>query len=284
MPYKRQNESVRKYYARNKINVSSEKPEKRKKMSFEKKIFLQGLVSFVLLIYCFGVSRIDAFVLQKQFIHKAVNLNMNKKNVQNAFDYVKAFGSKCSSLAGKGMDYFVKISTGDDEDTKSAAVTALAESENAENDTKNDETKSEQAPDEVSNVQKGFVWPVRGNITSEFGAREHPLDGAEGTHWGIDIGANTGDTVVACASGTVTDAGYDTSLGNYVKIKHTDTITTVYGHLSLISVKPNEYVDETIKIGEVGSTGKSTGPHLHLEVRHNNVSMNPRDYLVPYEE
>lgn len=283
MPYKRQNESVRKYYARNNINVSSEKTEKHKKMSFEKKIFFQGLISFALLIYCFGVSRIDAFVLQKQFIHKAVNLNMNKQDVFNAVDYAKAFGGKCTSLAGRGIDYFIKICTGDEKDAKSATVTALAEAENAENVTKNDEPEPEQVY-EVSDAQKGFVWPVHGNITSEFGAREHPLDGAEGVHWGIDIGAEAGDTVVACAKGTVTDAGYDTSLGNYVKIKHTDTITTVYGHLSLISVKPDEYVDETIKIGEVGSTGKSTGPHLHLEVRHNNVSMNPRDYLVPYEE
>ena len=283
MPYKRQNESVRKYYARNKINVSSEKPEKRKKMSFEKKILFQGLISIALFIYCFGVSRIDAFVLQKQFIHKAVNLNMNKNDVQTVFDNAKKIANKCTSYANKGMDYIIKICTGDENDKKGAAVTALAESENAESNTKTAEPEQEQSP-EVINSQKGFVWPVGGSITSEFGAREHPLDGREGTHYGIDIGANYGDTVVACAKGTVTDAGYDENLGNYVKVKHTDSIVTVYGHLSLICVEPDEYVDETIKIGEVGSSGKSTGPHLHLEVRHNNVCMNPRDYLVPYGE
>ena len=283
MPYKRHNESVRKYYTKNRINVNDDKPQKAKKMSFEKKILFQGAVSLILFLYCFGVSRIDAFVLQKQFIHKAVNVNAGKNDVKNAFNYAQRLASKGAYLADKGMEYIEKICKGDTDNKNSATVTALAVSENAQKDDEAPQQENDTVP-QINNAQKGFVWPVKGNITSEYGEREHPLDGKEGTHWGIDIGANYGDTVVACSQGTVIDTGYDTNLGNYVKVKHTDSIATVYGHLSLISVKKDEYVNETVKIGEVGSSGKSTGPHLHLEVRLNNESMNPRDYLVPYEE
>jgi len=115
--------------------------------------------------------------------------------------------------------------------------------------------------------------PSRGNISSNFGMRWGKM------HKGIDIAADAGSTINAALDGVVCYAGWEEGYGNVIKIDHGDGIEITYAHCSVINVKKGEAVKSGTKIGEVGSTGNSTGPHLHFEVRENGVAINPEKYL-----
>ena len=120
----------------------------------------------------------------------------------------------------------------------------------------------------------GLIKPLYGTITSRFGSRWG------GTHKGLDIAASTGSTIAAAAGGTVVFSGWDTyGLGNCIKIDHGNGVQTVYGHCSQLYVTSGQYVSQGQAIAAVGSTGNSTGPHLHLEIRLDGVAQNPQLYL-----
>lgn len=120
----------------------------------------------------------------------------------------------------------------------------------------------------------GLIKPVSGVISSRFGMR------SSGTHKGLDIATSTGTPIAAAAGGKVTFAGWDTyGLGYCVKISHGNGVVTVYGHCSKLYVKAGETVEQGEAIAAVGSTGNSTGSHLHLEIRVNGVPQNPQLYL-----
>jgi len=112
-----------------------------------------------------------------------------------------------------------------------------------------------------------FSWPVTGTITSPFGWRTNPFGGGPEFHQGLDIAAPTGTTVMAAAAGTVIMAQWYGGYGNYILIDHGGGYSTGYGHLSAIYVSTGQSVARGQAIGAVGSTGQSTGPHLHFEVR-----------------
>ena len=120
-----------------------------------------------------------------------------------------------------------------------------------------------------------LMWPVSGQVTSGFGIRKHPVFNDMRMHSGIDIGASHGTNVVAADSGTVITSAYNSSYGNYVVISHGSGVTTLYAHLSSRSVSVNASVTKGQVIGLVGSTGISTGPHLHFEVSVNGSRVNP---------
>lgn len=128
-----------------------------------------------------------------------------------------------------------------------------------------------------------FKWPCpsSGRITSSFGDRESPTEGASSNHKGIDIGAQSGASVVAAASGTVVISTYSASAGNYVMISHGAGVYSVYMHMSSIAVSSGEEVSAGQTIGTVGSTGYSTGPHLHFGIRINGSYVNPMTYVSP---
>ena len=119
----------------------------------------------------------------------------------------------------------------------------------------------------------GFVWPTSGTLTSGFGWRWGRM------HEGIDIAAPTGTPISAAASGTVIHAGWMGGYGNLVVIDHGNGLATAYGHQSSIAVGSGTYVSQGQTIGYVGSTGHSTGPHLHFEVRVNGSPVDPLGYL-----
>ena len=128
-----------------------------------------------------------------------------------------------------------------------------------------------------------FTWPCPGasRITSSFGDRESPTEGASTNHKGVDVGAASGTAIVAAASGTVVIATYSASAGNYVMISHGGGVYTVYMHMSSIGVSKGQTVSRGSKIGAVGSTGYSTGPHLHFGIRINGGYVNPLNYVRP---
>lgn len=126
-----------------------------------------------------------------------------------------------------------------------------------------------------------MLWPTPSCyiITSEFGWRMHPVLGYEKLHTGFDIGAGYGAKIIASASGTVITATYNNAYGYYVVIDHGGGVCTLYAHQSSMAVSVGQHVNAGDTIGYVGSTGYSTGPHLHFEVIVNGVVQNPRNYL-----
>jgi murein DD-endopeptidase MepM/ murein hydrolase activator NlpD len=124
------------------------------------------------------------------------------------------------------------------------------------------------------------IWPVKGWVTSSFGPRTSPFTGRLAIHNGLDIAAHRGTPVVAPAVGVVIHAGYDNELGRRVFINHGFGKKTIFGHLNKQVVQSGQDVQRGDVIGYVGSTGKATGPHLHYEVRINNVPVDPMRYIL----
>lgn len=124
------------------------------------------------------------------------------------------------------------------------------------------------------------IYPLAGKINDDFGWRRNPFgDYSSEFHSGLDISGEKGDIVMAPAGGTVVKAGWSGGYGNMIEISHGYGLTTRYGHLSQIDVEVSDQVARGQEIGNVGSTGRSTGPHLHYEVRLHDKPVNPRSYL-----
>lgn len=126
-----------------------------------------------------------------------------------------------------------------------------------------------------------FTHPCPGYtyISSEFGYREQPIAGASTNHKGMDFAAPTGTPIYAAASGTVTSASYSGNAGNMIVINHGNGLQTYYMHCNSMYVRAGQTVSKGQNIGAVGSTGNSSGPHLHFQVMQNGTPVNPRNYL-----
>ena len=128
------------------------------------------------------------------------------------------------------------------------------------------------------------IWPVNGSVTSSFGWRISPTGSSKEQHAGIDIAINAGTPVVATADGRVVQSGPFGGYGNLVQIDHGNGISTLYGHNSQIAVNIGQSVKKGQVVSYAGSTGNSTGPHVHYEVRENDTSIDPWKYLVSHKQ
>jgi murein DD-endopeptidase MepM/ murein hydrolase activator NlpD len=126
---------------------------------------------------------------------------------------------------------------------------------------------------------EGFVKPTNGRVGSAFGPRLHPIFGTVRQHAGVDISGSTGDAIWTSKEGEVIFAGWKGGYGNTVIVAHVDGIATLYAHMSEIFVSSGDNVDQGDVLGAVGSTGWSTGPHLHFETRVNGVPRDPMIFL-----
>jgi len=141
----------------------------------------------------------------------------------------------------------------------------------------------------IRNIERGgsvvaqstgsMIWPASGPITSPFGWRIHPIYGSSIFHSGVDIGADYGDTVAAADGGVIIYSDWMSGYGKTIIIQHANGITSLYGHCSALLVSTGQRVSKGQTIARVGSTGNSTGPHLHFEVRVNGSPVNPGNYL-----
>lgn len=146
----------------------------------------------------------------------------------------------------------------------------------------NGESGSSNTESGSSNTVSGdFRWPVpsSGRITSTFGNRESPTAGASTNHKGIDIGAPSGSNIIATMSGEVVTATYSVSAGNYIMLYHGDGLYSVYMHSSKLLVSVGDNVKQGDTIALVGSTGYSTGPHLHFAIIKDGSYVNPQNYV-----
>lgn len=127
----------------------------------------------------------------------------------------------------------------------------------------------------------GYLRPSTGPITSNYGWRTHPVRRSKSMHTGVDFGGKTGDTIIASRAGEVAFAGwYNNVYGNVVILNHGGGYQTFYAHMSRVSVSKGQVVDQGQRVGFMGSTGLSTGSHLHFEVRKDGSSLNPFNFLT----
>ena len=258
--------------------------KQKRRISFEKKVALQSIAAVVLLVYCIAVAKTDISIEQKGFLHKAVNITADRSDIKSMTQTAMDLSRKAIVKCGEYFDaiiYFCNNGFGEQPQANSVMARELPEpaiypqpqSTEAASDAALQNSEIQQTE------QTQFRYPVVGEITSPFGARIHPVDGSESTHYGVDIAANHGDGIVASLPGTVSETGYDSNLGNYVKVRHSDSMETVYGHMSQILVAKDDVVNSDTRIGLVGATGAATGPHVHLEVRIDGVCRDPMEYL-----
>ena len=161
-----------------------------------------------------------------------------------------------------------------------AQVAAEKAAQEAANKNNNSSSNSNSSSSSSGSGRISMVWPCASTrVTSGFGKRNSPTAGASTYHKGIDIGASAGTAIYAAASGTVTEAGYSSSRGNYVVIYHSNGVSTAYMHCSALYVSSGDKVSQGQTIAAVGSTGISTGPHLHFSVIEDGTYVNPRNYV-----
>ena len=133
--------------------------------------------------------------------------------------------------------------------------------------------------DRLSLGELETVTPVMGHLTSEYGYRDHPINGKYQFHGGVDIGGQVGDPIGAFAAGTVEYIGKDDSYGLYLQVDHGNGVKSFYAHCSKIVVSKGQTVALGEKVAEIGSSGTATGPHLHLELKFNKMHLNPVYYV-----
>lgn len=161
----------------------------------------------------------------------------------------------------------------DDSSSSNAENTESETEQKAEEDNKETAVKTEAIS--VSNNVNTLAWPVNGKVVSPFGYRNDPFTNEYKMHNGIDIAAESGTDISAAFKGEVLKTGYSQTYGYYVIISHSETLNTLYAHCSKIYAKEGDEVLKGDVIAAIGSTGRSTGPHLHFEVRIADKKVNP---------
>ncbi len=141
------------------------------------------------------------------------------------------------------------------------------------------ELKEELLAKQARLASRPSLWPTTGDVTSRFGSRNSPGGIGSNFHPGIDIANSVGTPIIATADGTVVASGWSSGYGETIEIDHGNSITTLYGHNSQLVVRTGQSVKKGQLIAYLGSTGYSTGPHLHYEVRVNGTAVNPASFL-----
>lgn len=190
------------------------------------------------------------------------------------------------SLAYRKMQLDIDLAKSEElmaklEADETAKLKALASAEQAEIEASKEIAEIAKRLSQGTYIGGEFLWPTAGVITSYFGMRTHPITGAASTmHKGIDIGAPGGQDIYASNAGTVIVSAYSSSYGNYVMIDHGGGMVTTYAHMSKRLVVVGESVGQGQVIGLVGSTGWSTGNHLHFEIIQNGEHQDPLNYFT----
>lgn len=202
-----------------------------------------------------GITRINSLIMKEKTIDSVIDVNNKEVNIYEETNNSESENKEIDKVSEN-------VGTSVEEDNK--VITAISSL-----------SYQDEIVSKIEEIGISFIKPVSGSITSNFGAREEIFKGVDSYHTGTDIGAKSGTKVVSSISGTVTVATYNQYNGNYVEITNGDVVTK-YLHLSKISVKKGASVKAGTKIGEVGSTGLSTGPHLHFEVVYKGTKIDPR--------
>ncbi len=225
---------------------------------------------------------LEALQAQLEEEQQAVNLLMQEKETQ-----LSGVRQGISEAEQNAQQYQQEIEAENQLIQEMLAAEAAEEKKRQEEQQKQQESQKNNASSgsnvDTNDVYEGgvFTWPCPSSrkITSGFGYRDKPTAGATSYHQGYDIGASAGAAIVAAADGVVTSTGYSSVLGNYVILSHGGGLFTIYEHCSAVLVSQGQSVSRGSTIAKVGSTGVSTGPHLHFGVQLNGKYVDPGNYL-----
>ena len=252
--------------------VSIPSSNSKKEYKLFKRMIMQVMICALIYLIFYLITTTN-YVFSEDVINKTnsiLNYDIEFYNIyKQGINKIKGFVSEFNSKNGGNVEA---------NEIKSEDNNEIKESENAE--TKTNETlvsSISQMEKDAEDVKKicDFQKPLSGKITSEFGEREVISSVMTADHKGIDIAANSGTDIQAAISGQVVEADSNSEYGKFIKIKNEDVLT-VYAHCSKLKVKKGDSIEKGDVIAEVGSTGKSTGPHLHFEIRLSDRYINPR--------
>lgn len=252
--------------------VSIPSSNSKKEYKLFKRMIMQVMICALIYLIFYLITTTN-YVFSEDVINKTnsiLNYDIEFYNIyKQGINKIKGFVSEFNSKNGGNVEA---------NEIKSEDNNEIKESENTE--TKNNETlvsSISQMEKDAEDVKKicDFQKPISGKITSEFGEREVISSVMTADHKGIDIAANFGTDIQAAISGQVVEADSNSEYGKFIKIKNEDVLT-VYAHCSKLKVKKGDSIKKGDVIAEVGSTGKSTGPHLHFEIRLSDRYINPR--------
>ncbi|MBQ4629805.1 MAG: M23 family metallopeptidase [Clostridia bacterium] len=273
MKYRRQKTHLKKYTS----CKTSEEKEKLLKLAGFKRRFT--IILFFSMIVFFGLRQNPVGINIRNFLTSATS---NESDVfisaKNYMTKKLSFLNKIGESGAKFTNNYLKPSEKEIVHAESKALSAGTEEKI--------KPSSQSDPLITSAVQpekKDDFLPIRphdGIITSSFGERVHPVSGNISMHNGIDIAAVEGDEVRATESGIIEKAEYNQYSGNFIVIRHSDTITSSYAHMSKLNVKEGDEVEKGDIIGYAGSTGTATGPHVHMEIRIDKIAVNPEEYFA----
>lgn len=284
----------------NRVRVSTSRVNVKKetKLTLYKKLILQILICFVL-YFIFYLIKNSNYIFSEDFISKTrefLSYDINFGNAYNSVveyynDHIKSFfvvENKKENEEQNTVTNEVQENTETANEIQEGGIgggedETLQESENKVEQTSNEPVvQLSQMELDAKEIKEKYsmILPLTGyTTTSRYGPRT-PTDIVSADHKGIDIGANEGTVFIAAMSGTVTIASGEGSYGNHIFIENGDVIT-VYAHCKTLYVKPGDKVEQGQKIGEVGSTGNATGPHLHFEIRKSGRTVNP-EYILQF--
>lgn len=234
-------------------------------------------------------DKLDEYVETRQYVELCKEeLETEKQLLDEAKEAVEREEANVNTLIGEKEAQIVSVSG--DIANKEAAIKeyeAMIAQENAEIAALEKAVAEEKARLEAENAQARvynggmFAWPCPGykRISDEYGNRMHPILGVQKFHNGLDMAASSGTPILAAYDGDVVAADYSSSMGNYIMINHGSGLYTIYMHCSALYVSKGQTVSKGQNIAAVGSTGRSTGPHLHFSVRLNGSYTSPWNYL-----
>ena len=262
-----------------KVNIEATVPVNEKKnFKLLKKILVQLLICA--LIYCiFYLIQDTNYIFSEEVINMTNEVLSYDINFSEVYQTIKVYLKGLNLLPSEETETDENEIIKEEQQNDNYQEETLSVSDIVVEEKKKEEPKSEMQIDAEYVLQNfSVIKPIEGVVTSEFGERESTNPIVTPNHIGIDIAANSGSQIKAAMNGKVTVASYNTSYGNYIKIENND-VMTVYAHCQSLNVKEQDEVKQGQIIALVGSTGNSTGPHLHFEIRRDGRFINPRYVL-----
>ena len=279
--------------------LSSDRDEKRKLLKKRvRDIYINGQISYIDVL--FGAKDMQDFLTRMDLLKRVIKYDYDL--VKTVMDKMKEIESAQKELDKDQEELEPQVQ--DAEDKKDVMLLKKRKQQKLIDKMKNDKATLDRQYEELMAASKevtkmiqqrqgGYAydsgsysggngsmsWPISGPIASPFGWRVHPISGSRRFHSGLDIGGDYGMAVHAAADGTVIYSGWISGYGNAVIIDHGGGITTLYGHNQSLSVSVGQSVSRGQVIAACGSTGNSTGPHCHFEVRQNGEPVSPYNYL-----
>ena len=274
-------------YYRRKMNNTSGKStrvniQNRKDFGMLKKMILQILICLIIYFIFYMVQNTN-YIFSENVLNKTREILSYDINIEKIYKQGKEYINRFISNTGENTNIPQENDLVQSENTNEVSEdknSSLLEEENIggesieknKNENENLSQMEKDARDILEN--KSLIIPLKGTITSRFGLRNPETPTVPKNHTGIDIAVNEGTVFIASMSGVVEEVSSQGDLGNHIKIVSND-VMTVYAHCKKIYVKEGDSISQGQAIGEVGSTGNSTGPHLHFEIRKENRYVDP---------